>query len=85
VGEERCAFVRAMVLANKAMATRSNLEQEVANWLDEFGTLPPGNGVEKDLWEGSSGASASTASEGPRRPALLPPRQLARRPGLEAR
>ncbi|KAK9828600.1 hypothetical protein WJX72_000970 [[Myrmecia] bisecta] len=54
VGEERCAFVRALVFANKAMATRTNLEQEARNWLEDAGTLPPGNGVEKELWEGTA-------------------------------
>ncbi len=46
--------MRTMVFANKAMATRSNLERETGNWLNELGTLPPGNGVEKDLWEGTT-------------------------------
>ncbi len=44
MGEERCTHVKAMVLANKAMATRSNLEREAGNWLREAGTTPPGNG-----------------------------------------
>ena len=44
VGEERCAFVRAMVFANRAMATRSNLEREAQNWIREAGTTPSGNG-----------------------------------------
>jgi hypothetical protein len=51
VGEDRCAFVRAMVFANKAMASRSALAQQAQNWLKEAGTLPPGNGVERELWE----------------------------------
>ena len=45
VGEERCAFVRAMVFANKAMANRSNLAREAQNWIDAEGTTPPGNGA----------------------------------------
>ena len=44
VGEERAAYVRAMVFANRAMSSRSNLEREAANWIDEAGTTPPGNG-----------------------------------------
>ncbi len=44
MGEERCTHVKAMVFANKAMATRSNLEREAGNWLREAGTTPPGNG-----------------------------------------
>ncbi|GAB4813117.1 hypothetical protein N2152v2_000163 [Parachlorella kessleri] len=54
VGEERCAFVRLMVFANKAMQSRSLLEREAANWLEEAGTLPPGNGAEQDEWEGTT-------------------------------
>ena len=42
VGEERCAFARVMVFANKAMQSRALLEREAANWLEEAGTLPPG-------------------------------------------
>lgn len=51
VGEERCAYVRAMVFANKAMATRTALAQQAENWLRECGTIPPGNGEEQQLWE----------------------------------
>lgn len=52
VDEDRCAYVRVMVFANKAMQSRAALEKEAANWLDEAGTLPPGNGAEQDVWEG---------------------------------
>ena len=45
VGEERCAHVRAMLFANRAMANRSNLEKEARNWIDAAGTTPPGNGA----------------------------------------
>ena len=51
VGEERCALVRAMVFANKSMASRGNLAEQARRWLDEAGTTPPGNGVERELWE----------------------------------
>jgi hypothetical protein len=51
VGEERCAFVRALVIANRAAMSRGHLEEQAANWLAEAGTLPPGNGVERPLWE----------------------------------
>ena len=54
VGETRCAFVRAMVFANAAMASRSNLEREMRSWIDREGVLPPGNGPESELWEVSS-------------------------------
>jgi hypothetical protein len=42
VGEERCAWVRAMVFANRAMQSRSALQREADNWLAEAGTVPPG-------------------------------------------
>ncbi len=51
VGEARCAFVRAMVFANAAMASRTNLEREMYSWIDREGVIPPGNGPEKDLWD----------------------------------
>lgn len=51
VGEERCAYVRALVVANRALMSRGHLEEQANNWLAEEGTLPPGNGVERDLWE----------------------------------
>lgn len=54
VGEDRCAWVKPMVFANKAMATRDLMEQQAQAWIDEAGTVPPGNGVERELWEGAS-------------------------------
>lgn len=54
VGEERCAYARVMVFANKAMQSKSLLEREAANWVAEAGTLPPGNGAEQDEWEGTT-------------------------------
>lgn len=50
VGDERCAFVRAMVFANRSMATRANLEREAQNWVQEAGTTPPGNGELHELF-----------------------------------
>lgn len=65
VGEDRCAFVRPMVFMNKAMATRTNLEREAQNWIDQVGTIPPGNGVEGHLWETkeNSGQGSKTMSQ----------------------
>jgi Fe-S cluster biogenesis protein NfuA len=60
VSEDRCAFVRVMVFANKAMQSRAALQREADNWLAEAGTLPPGNGSEQDLWNGSSTTDTST-------------------------
>ena len=51
VGDTRCAFVRGMVFANTAMASRANLEREMLSWVDREGVIPPGNGPEQDLWE----------------------------------
>ncbi len=42
MGEERCAYARVMVFANRAMQSKSLLEKEAANWMEEAGTLPPG-------------------------------------------
>lgn len=43
--------MRALVFVNRALMGRSHMEEQADNWLKEAGTLPPGNGVEKDLWE----------------------------------
>lgn len=43
--------MRALVVANRALMSRGHLEEQADNWLAEAGTLPPGNGVERDLWE----------------------------------
>ena len=43
--------MRAMVFANKSMASRGHLVEQARRWLDEAGTTPPGNGVERELWE----------------------------------
>lgn len=50
LGEEKCALVRVMVFANKAMATRDNMQAEVDNWISECETVPPGNAHEAELW-----------------------------------
>lgn len=60
VGEERCAFVRPMVFANKAMAGRTHMEAQVDDWLAEAGVTPPGNGVEAHLWGAGGSSEAST-------------------------
>lgn len=61
VGEERCAFVRAMVFANRAMQSRAALQREADNWLAEAGTLPPGNGAEAELWDGGKTSSVDAS------------------------
>ncbi|GMH45517.1 hypothetical protein BSKO_13474 [Bryopsis sp. KO-2023] len=52
VGEDRCTYVRPMVFMNRAMSNKTTLEKEAQNWIDEAGTIPPGNGVEQEIWEG---------------------------------
>ena len=51
VGEERCAFIRALVIVNQALMSRQHLEEQAENWLREAGTTPPGNGIDKSEWE----------------------------------
>ncbi|KAF8073253.1 NIFU1 [Scenedesmus sp. PABB004] len=54
LGGERVAWVRPMVFANRAMATRAAMEAQVAAWLAEAGAPPPGNGAEAELWGGAA-------------------------------
>lgn len=57
VGEQRCAWVRAKVVTQAGMTTRTRLEAEADEWMQREaapGLLPPGNGEERDLWEGRS-------------------------------
>ncbi|KAK9834555.1 hypothetical protein WJX74_004543 [Apatococcus lobatus] len=63
VGPEACAHVRVLIIANKAMATRAVLEREAANWLDEAGFLPPGNGRDRSQWEGPLTGNGNSAWE----------------------
>lgn len=49
VGEERCAFARVMVFANKSMQSKAALQREAANWVEEAGTLPPGGFLKNRL------------------------------------
>ena len=51
VGEERCAFIRALVVVNQALMSRQHLEEQAGNWLREAGTTPPGNGIDRSEWE----------------------------------
>lgn len=51
VGEERCAYIRALVIVNQALMSRQHLEEQAQNWLAEAGTTPPGNGIDRSDWE----------------------------------
>ena len=74
-GEDRAAFVRALLFANKAMVTKRALEEQADRWLAEAGTVPPGNGVERAVWERDGavkdGMSAAEAEEHDGRKAKL--------------
>lgn len=69
VDEDLCAFVRAKVFANAAMATPQNMEREAAHWIEtEGGVLPPGNGAECSKWGGQGElCSSSSGSDDERR------------------
>ena len=54
VDEDLCAFIRVMVIANKAMQSQVTLEREAQRWINEAGTIPPGNAAERITWEGSN-------------------------------
>ncbi|CAK0783212.1 hypothetical protein CVIRNUC_006411 [Coccomyxa viridis] len=64
VGEERCAFIRALVVVNQALMSRQHLEEQAGNWLREAGTTPPGNGIDRSEWEGPPRAGLSEADAG---------------------
>lgn len=57
VGPERTADVRVKVYANSALVSRARLEEERQAWLAQQ-PVPPGNGPERDLWEGTGPATA---------------------------
>lgn len=59
--EEKCTYVRAMVFQNRAMQTRQAMESQQAAWIEENGTVPPGNGVDKEEW--SVGFAMESMSE----------------------
>ena len=59
--DEKCRYVRAMVFQNRAMQTRQAMESQQAAWIEENGTVPPGNGVEKEEW--SVGFAVESMSE----------------------
>eukprot|EP00250_Pteridium_aquilinum_P014809 c22214_g1_i1 orf=121-1554(+) len=63
LGKEMCSFVRVKTFADPAMITRNRLEEERQRWLSLCETPPPGNSVEKDLWEGTAGAAVMSESE----------------------
>lgn len=66
MGPARASFARVMMFRNSAMATDEILAEQAQRWIDESGSLPPGNGPEAALFEGSEGAPQDVASPGPR-------------------
>ena len=67
LGDDVCAFVRVMVFMNKAMTSRENLEREALDWMEHEGTLPPGNGAERELWEDVNTLGVTNMSSDERR------------------
>lgn len=63
VGKESCAYVRNMVFLNTAMQTRQAMEEQQQRWIDEHGTIPPGNGPDKDMWSVGFDVKAMSQSE----------------------
>ena len=68
--------MKAMVFANKAMATRANLEREASNWMQEAGTMPPGNGAKPFLWTVHSVSSVIVIRQGAARLHKVVPTRL---------
>ncbi|KAI5061793.1 hypothetical protein GOP47_0022332 [Adiantum capillus-veneris] len=62
-GRETCAFVRVKAYSDSAMITRIRLEEERQKWISMCESPPPGNSVEKDLWEGGIGAAVMSETE----------------------
>ena len=64
IEDDVCAFVRAKVFANAAMATEVNMAREAEHWIEaEGGVLPPGNGTDAVRWGApAAAAAAETAS-----------------------
>lgn len=63
LGKEMCSFVRVKAYLDPALITRNRLEEEKQAWLSVCETLPPGNSLEKELWESSGGAAVMSESD----------------------
>lgn len=63
VGPESCGFVRNIVFQNIAMQTRQAMEEQLQLWIDEHGSIPPGNGSESEKWSAGFDVDAMTKSE----------------------
>ncbi|KAH7437983.1 hypothetical protein KP509_05G099600 [Ceratopteris richardii] len=63
VGKQKCASVRVKAFSDPSMITRNRLEEERQKWLSLCATVPPGNSVEKDLWEGVPGKAMMSETE----------------------
>jgi hypothetical protein len=60
MGADRVAHVRALAVANQAMQSRTALQRLAQSWIDQAGTVPPGNGAEAEAWGGSAGGSEAS-------------------------
>eukprot|EP01018_Ginkgo_biloba_P026183 Gb_03585 [translate_table: standard] len=66
VGPSKCSSVRVKMFTDSSMASRGILEEEKKKWIDEFGT-PPGNSIDKDLWESGQRVPTNVMSEDERK------------------
>jgi hypothetical protein len=75
VDEDLCAFVRAKIFANAAMAIPEIMAREAQHWIEnEGGVMPPGNGAESAKWSGQGDFSSSEeASTSERTAAMVSP------------
>ncbi|CAM6100063.1 unnamed protein product [Calypogeia fissa] len=55
VGADKCASVRVKLYSKASIVSRAKLEEERQQWIELEDNVPPGNSVETDLWERSSG------------------------------
>lgn len=63
VGKESCGFVRNMVFQNAAMQTRQAMEEQQQRWIEENGSVPLGNGSEREKWSVGFDVNAMSQSE----------------------
>ncbi|KAL6784912.1 NFU3 [Auxenochlorella protothecoides x Auxenochlorella symbiontica] len=62
VGKRLAAHVRAMVVQRTSLQSKAALSAEAQRWIEEADVLPPGNGENRNEWEGT-GLDVSLMSE----------------------
>uniref|UniRef100_A0A0D6QVR1 NIF system FeS cluster assembly NifU C-terminal domain-containing protein n=1 Tax=Araucaria cunninghamii TaxID=56994 RepID=A0A0D6QVR1_ARACU len=60
VGPSRCCSVRVKLFTDSSILSRGKLEEEKTRWLEVYG-VPPGNSVNKELWESGKGIDSVRA------------------------